>query len=258
MGRLDGRAAVITGAAGGIGWATAKRFVTEGASVIGVDIDAERGARMVDEVGPGVTFVEADVTSPDQVRAAVDRCVSDHGRIDVLFNNAATSTGGYVADLDLDGFDASMKLMLNGPLHGMQAAIPHMIEQGGGSIVNTSSVYGLVAGAANAPYCAAKAALINLTRVTAVEYGRKGIRCNAICPGVVETPMFEQVLGIGLTTREEVAAMHAIGRTIQPEEVADLVLFLASDESTAITGQAIQIDGGLLLDTNLTGVPPVS
>lgn len=258
MGRMDGRAAVITGVAGGIGWATAKRYVAEGASVIGVDIDTERGAAMADDIGEGVTFVEADVTSPEQVNAAVDRCVADHGRIDVLFNNAATSSGGYVADLDLDAFDWSMKLMLNGPLHGMQAAIPHMVEQGRGSIINTSSVYGLVAGAANAPYCSAKAALINLSRVTAVEYGRKGIRCNAICPGVVETPMFEQVLSIGLKTREEVAAMHAIGRTIQPEEVADLVLFLGSDESTAITGQAIQIDGGLLLESNLTGVPPVS
>jgi len=258
-GRLEGRAAVITGAAGGIGCATARKFVAEGAKVIAIDIDVDRGNQMVDDVGAAhVTFVQADVTSPEQVRAAVDQCVTEFGRVDVLFNNAATSTGGYVADLDLDGFDASMKLMLNGPLHGMQAAIPHMIEQGGGSIINTSSVYGLVAGAANAPYCAAKAALINLSRVTAVEYGRKGIRCNAICPGVVETPMFEAVLGIGLKSREEVAAMHAIGRTIQPEEVADLVLFLASDESTAITGQAIQIDGGLLAETNLTGVPPVA
>lgn len=249
---------MITGAAGGIGWATARRFVAEGAQVVAIDIDDERGAALVDDVGSAVTYVHADVTDPDAVRAAVDRCVADHGRIDVLFNNAATSTGGYVADLDLAGFDASIKLMLNGPLHGMQAALPHMVEQGSGSIINTSSVYGLVAGAANAPYCAAKAALINLSRVTAVEYGRKGIRCNAICPGVIETPMFEQVLGIGLTTREEVADMHAIGRTIQPEEVADLALFLASDESTAITAQAIQIDGGLLASTNLTGVPPLS
>ena len=250
---------MITGAAGGIGWATARRYAAEGAKVVGVDIDAERGAAMVDDIGVDcVTFVQADVRSPEEVRAAVDRCVTDHGRIDVLFNNAATSTGGYVADLDLDGFDDSIKLMLNGPLHGMQAAIPPMIEQGGGSIINTSSVYGIVAGAANAPYCAAKAGLINLTRVTAIEYGRKGIRCNAICPGVVETPMFELVLGIGLKTREEIADMHAIGRTIQPEEVADLVLFLGSDESTAITGQAIQIDGGLLCETNLTGVPPLT
>lgn len=258
MGRMDGRAAVITGGAGGIGWATTKRYVEEGAKVIAVDRDAERGEALVDDVGPGVTFLECDVSQPEQVRAAVDRCVTDHGRIDVLFNNAATSTGGYVADLDLDGWDDSIKVMLSAPLYGMQAALPHMVERRSGSIINTSSVYGQVASAANAPYCAAKAGLINLTRVTAVEYGRLGIRCNAICPGVVETPMFESVLGIGLTTREEIAAMHAIGRTIQPSEIADLVLFLGSDESTAITGQAITIDGGLLCDVNLTGVPPLS
>lgn len=258
MGRLDGRAAVITGAAGGIGWATTKRYVEEGAKVIAVDRDTERGAALVDDVGESVTFIECDVSVPEQVRAAVDRCVADHGRIDVLFNNAATSTGGYVAELDLDGWDASLKVMLSAPLYGMQAALPHMVERRSGSIINTSSVYGLVASAANAPYCAAKAGLINLTRVTAVEYGRLGIRCNAICPGVVETPMFESVLGIGLTTRDEIAAMHAIGRTIQPSEIADLVLFLGSDESTAITGQAIAIDGGLLCEVNLTGVPPLS
>lgn len=257
MGRLDGRAAVITGAAGGIGWATTKRYVEEGAKVIAADRDTERGAALVDEVGESVTFVECDVSSPDQVHSAVERCVADHGRIDVLFNNAATSTGGYVADLDLEGWDTSIKVMLSAPLYGMQAALPHMVQRRSGSIINTSSVYGLVASAGNAPYCAAKAGLINLTRTTAIEYGRLGIRCNAICPGVVETPMFESVLGIGLTTRAEIAEMHAIGRTIQPFEIADLALFLGSDESTAITGQAVTIDGGLLCEVNLTGVPPL-
>ncbi len=258
MGRMDGRAAVVTGAAGGIGWATTKRYVAEGAKVIAADRDTERGEALATDVGPDVTFFECDVSDPEQARAAVDRCVTDHGRIDVLFNNAATSTGGYVADLDLDGWDDSIRVMLSAPLYGMQAALPHMVERRSGSIINTSSVYGQVASAANAPYCAAKAGLINLTRVTAIEYGRLGIRCNAICPGVVETPMFESVLGIGLTTRDEIAAMHAIGRTIQPSEIADLVLFLGSDESTAITGQAITIDGGLLCEVNLTGVPPLS
>lgn len=258
MGRMNGRAAVVTGAAGGIGWATTKRYVEEGAKVVAVDRDTGRGQALVADVGPDVTFIECDVSDPEQVSAAVDRCVTDHGRIDVLFNNAAASTGGYVADLDLDGWDDSIKVMLSAPLYGMQAALPRMVERRSGSIINTSSVYGQVASAANAPYCAAKAGLINLTRVTAVEYGRLGIRCNAICPGVVETPMFESVLGIGLTTRDEIAAMHAIGRTIQPSEIADLVLFLGSDESTAITGQAITIDGGLLCEVNLTGVPPLS
>ena len=160
-----------------------------------------------------------------------------------------------MADLDLDGWDQSLRVMLSAALYGMQAAIPHMIEQGGGSIVSTSSVYGLVSSPGNAPYATAKAGLINLTRTAAVEYGRKNIRVNAVCPGVVDTPMFESVLGIGLVTREQLAEMHALGRIIAPEEVADLVAFLASDESSAITGQAIVIDGGLLSGVNLTGVP---
>ena len=257
MGRLDGRAAVITGGSGGIGWATARRFVAEGAAVVAADIDDERGAALVADLGDAVSFAHTDVTDAEQVHAAVATCLERHGRIDVLFNNAATSTGGYVADLDIDGWRHSLDIMLTGPLHGMQAALPHMVEQGSGSIVNTSSVYGIVTGAANAPYASAKAGLINLTRTAAVEYGRLGVRVNAICPGVVETPMFEQVLAIGMTTREEVAAKHAIGRTIRPEEVANLVLFLGSDESSAITGQAIVIDGGLLCDVDLTGVPPL-
>ena len=144
MGRLDGRAAVITGAAGGIGWATTKRYVDQGAKVIAVDRDTERGEALVDEVGTAVTFIECDVTSPEQVRAAVDRCVADHGRIDVLFNNAATSTGGYVADLDLDGWDDSIKVMLSAPLYGMQAALPYMVEQG--SRINNQHLVGLRTG----------------------------------------------------------------------------------------------------------------
>jgi len=178
------------------------------------------------------------------------------GRIDVVVNNAASSSGGYVADLDLEGWDRSLKVMLSAALYGMRAAIPHMQRQGGGSIVSTSSIYGLVANPGVAPYCTAKAGLINLTRTAAVEYGRQNIRVNCICPGVVETPMFDAVLSLGLKTREEVAAMHALGRTIEPDEIANLVLFLASDESSAITGQAIVVDGGLLSGCDLTGMPP--
>ena len=254
-GRMQGRVAVITGASGGIGSATAERFVAEGAQVIAADIDDERGAELADALGDRVSFAHCDVADPAQVRAVVDEAVAEHGRIDVMFNNAATSTGGYVADLDLDGFDRSMKVMLSGPLYGMQAALPHMARQGGGSIVSTSSVYGLIASPANAPYCSAKAALLSLTRVAAVEYGRLGIRVNAICPGVVDTPMWEQVKSIGLIDEAAVAEMAPIGRLIRPSEIADLVLFLGSDESSAITGQAIVIDGGITCEVNLTGVP---
>lgn len=259
-GRLQGKAALVTGGSGGIGSATLRRFVAEGASVVCADVADERGEKLIAELcsaGANARYVHCDVTSLDQVTAAVAECVDAFGRIDVMFNNAATSTGGYVADLDPDGWEQSLRVMLTAAMYGMKACIPHMIELGGGSIVNTSSIYGLVASPGNAPYCTAKAGLINLTKTAAVEYARKGIRVNAVCPGIVETPMFEQVLAIGLKTREELEAMHPIERVIAPEEVANLVLFLASDESAAITAQAIVIDGGLISECNLTGLPRV-
>ncbi len=257
--RMHNKVAVITGACGGIGSATTRRYVQHGARVVAIDINDEQAVKLTDEIGADcVDYVHCDVADPDQVTEAVDKAVADHGRIDVMFNNAATSTGGYVADLDLAGFDRSLKVMLSGPLHGIQAALPHMVRQGQGSIISTSSIYGLVASPGNAPYCSAKAALINLTRVTAVEYGRMGVRVNAICPGVVDTPMWERVKQIGLIDDGVIASMTPIGRLIRPDEVADLVLFLGSDESTAITGQAIVIDGGITSNVNVTGVPPVA
>ena len=261
MGRLEGKAALVTGGSGGIGSATLRRFAREGAALVCADLQQESGEKLVAELNAGgarAVFRRCDVGDFDQVQAAVETTVSEFGRIDILFNNAASSSGGYTADLDLEEWDRSLRVMLSAALYGMKAAIPHMERQGGGSIVSTSSIYGLVANPGIAPYCTAKAGLINLTRTAAVEYGRKNIRVNAICPGVVETPMFDAVLSMGLKSREQVADMHALGRTIQPEEIADLVLFLASDESSAITGQAIVIDGGLLSSCDLTGTPPAA
>lgn len=260
MGKLEGRVAWVSGGSGGIGSATLRRFVLEGATVVCSDINDEAGEKLVAELQSGggrAAYSHCDVSSLDEVKASIDQTVDDFGRIDVLFNNAATSTGGYVADLDPEGWDHSLRVMLTAAMYGMKAAIPYMIDQGGGSIVSTSSIYGLVSNAGNAPYSTAKAGLINLTRTAALEYGRKGIRANCICHGAVETPMLDAVVGIGLKTREAIADMHALGRTIQPEEVANLVLFLASDESSAITGQAIPVDGGLISGCDLTGVPPL-
>ncbi len=258
---LEGRVALVTGGSGGIGSATLRRLTREGAAVVCADIDEEGGEKVVEELrsaGGRALFSRCDVTDLEQIRESVRLAVEEFGHIDILFNNAATSTGGYVADLDPEGWDHSLRVMLTAAMYGMKAVIPHMLEQGGGSIISTSSIYGHVSSAGNAPYATAKAGLINLTRTAAIEYGRKGIRVNAICPGAVETPMLDAVIGLGLKSREAIADMHALGRTIQPEEVANLVHFLASDESSAITGQAIIIDGGLLAGCDLTGLPPMS
>ena len=259
-GRLAGKVAWVSGGSGGIGSATCRRFVEEGAAVVCSDIDDVGGQKLVDELksaGGRASYSHCDVSSLDEVRASIDATVEEFGRLDILFNNAATSTGGYVADLDPEGWDRSLRVMLTAAMYGMKAAIPHMLRQGGGSIISTSSIYGLVSSPGNAPYATAKAGLINLTRSAALEYGRKGIRANCVCPGAVETPMLDTVVSIGLKSREAIAEMHATGRTIQPEEVANLVVFLASDESSAITAQAIAVDGGLLAGCDLTGVPPL-
>ena len=261
MGRLDGKVALVTGGSGGIGSATLRRFAAEGAAVVCTDINDEGGEKLVAELsssGATALYKHCDVTSLDEVRASIDSTVEELGSIDVLFNNAATSTGGYIADLDPDGWDQSLRVMLTAAMYGMKCAIPHMLNQGGGSIISTSSIYGHVSSSGNSPYSTAKAGLINLTRSGAIEYGRKNIRVNAICPGAVDTPMLETVVGLGLKSHEAIADMHALGRTIAPEEIANLVLFLASDESSAITGQAIVVDGGLLAGCDLTGIPPLA
>ncbi|MFK7896277.1 MAG: SDR family NAD(P)-dependent oxidoreductase [Myxococcota bacterium] len=261
MGKLDGRVAWVSGGSGGIGSATLRRFVQEGASVVCADINDEAGQKLVAELessGGKAIYSHCDVASLDAITASINGAVDQFGRIDILFNNAATSTGGYVADLDPEGWDHSLRVMLTAAMYGMKAAIPHMLKQGGGAVISTASIYGLVSSAGNAPYASAKAGLINLTRSAAIEYGRKGIRVNAVCPGAVETPMLDAVVGMGLKSREDIAEMHALGRTIVPEEVANLVLFLASDESSGITGQSIVVDGGLLSGCDLTGVPPMA
>lgn len=260
MGVLEGKVAWVSGGSGGIGSATLRRFVEEGAAVVCSDINDEVGEKLVEELksaGGRAVYSHCDVANLDEVMASVGQAVSEFGRIDILFNNAATSTGGYIADLDPEGWDRSLRVMLTAAMYGMKAAIPHMLEQGGGSIISTSSVWGMASASGISPYATAKAGLINLSRSAAIEYGRRGIRSNCVCPGAVETPMLDTVVSMGLKSREAIAEMHATGKTIQPVEVANLVVFLASDLSSGITGQAIAVDGGLLSSCDLTGVPPL-
>jgi len=257
MARLAGKVAIVTGGASGIGAATVRRFVAEGACVLIADVADEAGTRLARELGDAAFFQHTDVASLADLEAAVATTVGRWSGLDVMHNNAARTGGGYVADIEPEVWEESLRIMLTGVFYGMRAALPAMCARGGGSIITTSSVEGFFGEIMSAPYCTAKAGVINLTRNVAIEYGRKGIRANCICPGAVDTPMLALLMQVSGRTREQIGARHASGRLIRPEEIANVALFLASDESSAITGAAIVADGGLTSGLDITGFPPV-
>jgi NAD(P)-dependent dehydrogenase (short-subunit alcohol dehydrogenase family) len=256
VGRLEGKVAIVTGGASGIGAATCRRFVQEGARVVVADINDDAGTAFARELGAGGAFRHTDVGVLAEVEAAVAFAVERFGGLDVIHNNAVYSGGGYVHEIDPVAWDQSLQVMLTGVFYGMKAAIPAMLARGGGSIINTSSIEGIVAEIMAAPYNTAKAGMINLSRTVAIEYGRKNIRSNCICPGVVDTPLAAMLMAIAPKSRAEIEAEHAIGRLIRPEEIANVALFLASDESSAVTGAAIVVDGGLISKSPISGFPP--
>jgi NAD(P)-dependent dehydrogenase (short-subunit alcohol dehydrogenase family) len=256
MGRLEGKVAIVTGGASGIGAATCRRFVAEGARVVVADLNDDAGTSFVRELGGNAAFLHTDVASLADVEAAVALAVERFGGLDVMHNNAAWSGGGYTHEIDPEIWDQSIRIMLTGVFYGMKAAIPAMLARGGGSIINTASIEGIVAEIMAAPYNTAKAGMINLSRTVAIEYGRKNIRSNCICPGVVDTPMAALLLSIAPKSRAAVEDELAIGRLIRPEEIANVALFLASDESSAVTGSAIVVDGGLISKSPISGFPP--
>lgn len=259
MGSLANKVAIVTGAASGIGAATVRCFASAGAAVICTDIDEEKGHQVVADItaaGGRAIFQRVDVTQLDQLQAAVALAVERFGGLDIMHNNAAASGGAHVADIDAETWRHSLDIMLNGVFYGIKAAIPAMLQRGGGSIISTASVEGFFGEMMAAPYCTAKAGVINLSRTAAIEYGRRNIRVNCICPGVVDTPMFDLLQTVSPHTREQVAAQHALGRILRPEEIANVALFLASEQSSGITGAAIVVDGGLTAGLNLTGFPP--
>jgi NAD(P)-dependent dehydrogenase (short-subunit alcohol dehydrogenase family) len=254
MGRLEGRRAVITGAASGIGEATARLFVSEGAVVVVADIDDDRGKRVADECGDRARFVHTDVTQERDVEAAVALAVDTFGGLDCMFNNAGNpgSVGG-IEDVDMAVFDRTVAIHLRGVFLGIRAAARVMKPQGHGSIINTSSIAGLAANYAGHDYSAAKAAIAHLTRTTANELGEHGIRVNAICPGGIATSIFARAAGLeGDDAQRTVELMsHALGdmapirRSGQPLDIAEAALWLASDSSSFVNGQAIAVDGGV-------------
>jgi NAD(P)-dependent dehydrogenase (short-subunit alcohol dehydrogenase family) len=256
VGRLDGKVAVVTGGASGIGAATCRRFVAEGARVVVADVNDDAGTALATELGAAAAFRHTDVASFADLEAVVAFAAERFGGLDVMHNNAAWSGGGYTHTIEPEVWDQSLRIMLTGVFYGIKAAIPAMLARGGGSIVNTASIEAIVAEIMAAPYNTAKAGMINLSRTVAIEYGRKNIRSNCICPGVVDTPMAALLLSIAPKSRAEVEAEHAIGRLIRPEEIANVALFLASDESSAVTGAAHVVDGGLISKSPISGFPP--
>lgn len=252
MDRLAGKTAIITGGAAGIGLAAARNFVREGARVMLVDVQAAALEQAVQELGSGLAAsCVADVTDPTQVAAYVDATLSRFGRIDVLFNNAGIEGAvDYLLDYPLDVFDQVMAVNVRGVWLGLQAVIPAMLKTGGGSIICTSSLAGLKGAKKASAYIASKHAVVGLVKSVAIEYAAKNIRVNAINPGPISTRMI-QALETGLSpadaerARQHMEAAVPMRRYGTPEEVADLVTFLASDESRYCTGSCFSVDGGM-------------
>lgn len=246
MGRVENKVAIVTGAGSGIGRATAQVLASEGASVVVSDVTgAEQDAAR--EIGGETLAVHADVSNAADVEAMVAAAVSRFGRLDILFNNAGIEGAqAPTADCTEETFDRVVAINLKGVFLGMKYAIPAMLRSGGGSIINAASVAGIVGFEGLPAYSASKGGVIQLTKVAALEYAARNIRVNATCPGLIWTPMVGRVIGDNAAARAAFEALEPIGRFGTPEEVAALVLFLASDESSFITGAALPVDGGLI------------
>lgn len=251
MGRLEGKVAVITGAASGIGRATAQLFASEGAFLVLADIDDKAG-RMVEEAirssGGRAVFKHADVSVAKDARSMVEEAVERYGRLDILFNNAGVEgVISGIADYPEEQFDRVIAVNLKGVWLGVKYAAPIMARQGGGSIINMASITGIVGYPGMSAYCASKGGVIALTRAVAVEYAERNVRVNCIAPGTVETPMTRRIKS-SLEKFPELTGVFAkaspMGRPATPEEVARTALFLASDDSSYITGTCIVVDGG--------------
>ena len=249
MTELDGKVAIVTGGASGIGAATARLFVEEGARVVIADMQRERGEALAKELGAAAAFVSCEVRQEDQVKAAVDAAVERWGRLDCIFNNAGFGGAlGPIEEIAAEEFDLTFDVLVRGVFLGMKHAIPALRARGGGSIINTGSIAGVTAGRGPLIYSAAKAAVIHLTRVAAMQLGADSIRANCICPGSIATPLAANTVGkpdaLIEDRLDDFARLQPIPRAGLPEDIAQMALFLASDRSSFVTGQAIVVDGG--------------
>ncbi len=257
MGRLEGKVAVITGGASGIGAATARRFVEEGARVLIADLQGEVAEALAGELGSGASSIRCNVVSEEDVAGAVSEAVRRWGRLDVMFNNAGFGgISGPLEQTTVDEYEMTMNVLLRSVFLGTKHASPHLRAAGGGSIINTASVCAFEAGIGNQLYSVAKAGVVMMTKTAALELAEDGIRVNAVCPGYITTPLAAgrpistnspERVEVGLERlRDANRDNQPVPRAGEAVDIANMVVFLASDESTFVTGQAMVVDGGLL------------
>ncbi len=246
-GRLEGKATLVTGGASGIGRATALAFAREGARLVVTDVSpaGEETAAQARALGAAATFERADVSLQADVDRMVARTVSLYGRLDYAFNNAGIEGAvAPLADYPQDVFERVIQVNLSGVWRCLRAEIPRMVHDGGGAIVNTASVAGLVGAAGFSAYVASKHAVVGLTKCAAIDYAQAGIRVNAVCPGVIDTPMVDRLAARAAGVRDALVAMAPMRRLGTPAEIAEVVVWLCSDAASFVTGHALTADGG--------------
>ncbi|MCI0904152.1 MAG: SDR family oxidoreductase [Chloroflexi bacterium] len=247
---LDGKTALVTGGGSGIGRATSLAYAQEGARVVVADVNVEGGeetVQLIKEAGGEAILVHADVAKPEDTQAMVAQAVEAFGSLDCAFNNAGISGGTdrrLTADYLEEDWDRVVGINLKGVWLCMKAEIPQMLKQGGGAIVNTASVAGLVAITGTVAYIAAKHGVTGLTKAAALEYAKSGIRVNSVCPGYIQTPMVQGIFVENEGFEERVASRHPIGRLGEPSEIAAAVIWLSSDAASFVTGHNMPVDGG--------------
>jgi len=242
---LKDKVAIVTGGASGIGRAAAALFAREGANVVVADYEPTGGqdtVKMIQGEGGEAFFVETDVSRPVDVERMVNETVKTYGRVDILFNNAGVGETAKATEASLEHWERVLAINLRGVFLGCKYAIPEMIRNGGGSIINNASILAEVGFSEATAYAASKHGIAGLTQTIAIDYAAQGIRANTVCPGFIRTPMVMK--GLDEETRGYIAGLHPLGRMGEPEEVAEAVLFLASDRSSFVTGTCLFVDGG--------------